>query len=76
MTVIMYLGLFYGIYIISVYKLYASKYLSDYTLTLAGMVACISNGSSRIILREMFSAFITRLNRKRFSISSAPHSKL
>lgn len=42
-------GLFYPLYIASVYKSFGSAYLSDETLTLAGALGSIGNGCSRVI---------------------------
>lgn len=41
-------GIFFGVYVSSVYKNVALAYLDDYTLTLAGSIGAIANGSSRL----------------------------
>jgi hypothetical protein len=45
----LYCGLFYGIFVATVYKSSASKILDDKTLTTAGMIGAACNGGSRII---------------------------
>lgn len=42
-------GMFFGLFMAGVYKQTALKYLSDHTLTLAGALGSVCNGSSRII---------------------------
>jgi MFS transporter, OFA family, oxalate/formate antiporter len=43
-----YTGLFYGIYVASVYKTTAQDFISDHTLTTAGAIGSVCNGGSRI----------------------------
>ena len=42
-------GIFFGMYVASVYKGVALGYLDDSTLTLAGSLGAIANGSSRFL---------------------------
>jgi Na+/melibiose symporter-like transporter len=42
-------GMFFGLFMASVYKEVALNILSDHTLTLAGALGSVCNGSSRII---------------------------
>lgn len=42
-------GMFFGLFMASVYKEVALNILSDKTLTLAGALGSVCNGSSRII---------------------------
>ena len=42
-------GIFFGAYVSSVYKGVALSYLDDQTLTLAGSLGAIANGSSRLL---------------------------
>ena len=49
MTLLLFQGSFFGLYIASVYKAVSDNCLSDYILTLAGSLGSICNGSSRII---------------------------
>lgn len=42
-------GMFFGLFMASVYKEVALNSLSDHTLTLAGALGSVCNGSSRII---------------------------
>ena len=49
MFAILYFGLFYGVYMASVYKTTAQDTLDDHTLTLAGALGSVCNGSSRIM---------------------------
>ena len=48
MASLLFLGMFYGLYIASVYKTTAQNSLSDLTLTFAGAIGSVCNGSSRI----------------------------
>ena len=48
MASLLFLGMFYGLYIASVYKTTAQNSLSDLTLTIAGAIGSVCNGSSRI----------------------------
>jgi MFS transporter, OFA family, oxalate/formate antiporter len=48
MGFMLYFGLFYGIYMASVYKTTAQHILSDHTLTTAGAIGSVCNGGSRI----------------------------
>jgi len=49
MGIMLYLGVFYGVYFASVYKVAAQEIIDDHTLTLAGSLGSVCNGSSRII---------------------------
>jgi len=42
-------GLFFGLFIASVYKTTAQEFLTDRNLTVAGAIGSICNGCSRII---------------------------
>jgi len=53
----MYNGIFFGIYIASVYKSVALDTLSDKALTFAGVLAAIGNGSSRVIWSSLQDKF-------------------
>ena len=53
LMIIFYLGIFYGVYLPSVYKVYAQDYLSDYTLTLAGSLGMFSNGFFKILMASL-----------------------
>ena len=44
----MYNGIFYGVFVLSVYKSCAGESMSDRTLTIVGAIGSICNGSSRI----------------------------
>jgi len=48
-TAMLFFGIFYGIYVASVYKTTSQKVLSDRTLTLAGAIGSVCNGGSRIM---------------------------
>ena len=47
--ILLYNGMFFGVYVASVYKEVGLKYIDDSTLTTAGAIASFLNGSSRII---------------------------
>ena len=47
-ALMLFLGIFYGIYIASVYKSMANGMISDFTLTVAGSLGSVCNGCSRI----------------------------
>jgi len=49
MGFLLFFGIFYGIYVASVYKVSAQDVLEDHTLTLAGALGSICNGGSRIM---------------------------
>lgn len=49
MFLILFLGIFYGLYTASVYKVAAQDFIDDKALTLAGSIGSVCNGSSRII---------------------------
>lgn len=49
MGVMLFFGMFFGLFMASVYKQVALDYLSDNTLTLAGALGSVCNGSSRIM---------------------------
>jgi OFA family oxalate/formate antiporter-like MFS transporter len=49
MAFLLYCGLFYGLFVASVYKNSASMVLSDKVLTIAGSIGSFCNGSSRFI---------------------------
>jgi len=49
MGLLAYFGVFYGVYLASVYKTTADDVLKDHTLTLAGALGSVCNGSSRIM---------------------------
>jgi MFS family permease len=49
MGLILFFGIFYGIYLASVYKPTAQDTLEDHTLTLAGALGSVCNGGSRIV---------------------------
>jgi nitrate/nitrite transporter NarK len=44
-----YCGLFYGLFVANFYKVSAIDVIDDKTLTLAGMIGSLSDGSSRFI---------------------------
>ncbi len=44
-----YSGMFYGLYVMSVYKTSSQMFLSDQLLTIIGAIGAISNGLSRVI---------------------------
>lgn len=48
MALLLFFGMFYGLYVASVYKTTAQNSLSDLTLTIAGAIGSVCNGSSRI----------------------------
>ena len=48
-ALMLFLGTFYGCYVVSVYKTVANVNLEDHLLTLAGSLGSACNGSSRII---------------------------
>lgn len=43
------LGMFFALHIFSFYKAYAEKELSDHTLTIAGLIACVLASISKPI---------------------------
>ena len=43
-----YTGLFYGVYMASVYKISAQEFISDKVLTTAGAIGAFCNGGSRL----------------------------
>ena len=47
LTLMLFFGIFYGIYMAAVYKKTAQDYLDDDTLTLAGAIGSVCNGCSR-----------------------------
>ena len=49
LAAMLFLGTFYGCYVVSVYKTVANVNLEDHLLTLAGSLGSACNGSSRII---------------------------
>lgn len=57
MSLILFLGIFYGVYISSVYKLTAQDFLLDHQLTLAGALGSVCNGCSRIFWASLQDKF-------------------
>ncbi len=47
-TILLGVGIFYDLYMASVYKTIAEDHIHDHTLTLAGSFGSICNGCSRI----------------------------
>jgi len=45
----LFFGIFYGVYVASVYKTAVNGILGDHVLTLAGALGSVCNGSSRIM---------------------------
>lgn len=55
--IILFNGIFFGMYFASVYKLAAQGLLSDHDLTLAGALGMVMNGSSRIMWASLQDRF-------------------
>ena len=49
LTLLLFLGTFYGVYMASVYKTTAQGFLSDSLLTTVGSLGAVCNGGSRIM---------------------------
>ena len=57
MYIMLFSGIFYGVILVSVYKIAAQGKLSDHTLTLAGAIGSVCNGCSRIIWGALHDKF-------------------